>query len=152
MSNELSGPNREMSTTLVLAQQDGFLMYSSYVCEQRAETQLVRHSTSLRLDLHNAFRYLLEGVAILHGYFHSYFGRFLNFSAHQEFIQDEISLLKVENDVQLTHLKQTHKTTFVLLQKFLSNQSLIYIIFMRMPVVMLLKIILKKKKKKNKNQ
>lgn len=90
-------------------------MYSSNVCERRAETQLVRNSTSPRLDLHGAFGYLLEGVGILHGYFDSYFGRFLNFTAHQEFIQDEISLLKVENDVQLTHLAQTqsHKNTLV---------------------------------------
>lgn len=72
-----------------------------------AETQLVRNRTSPWLDLHCALRYLLEAVGILHGYFHHHFGRFLNFSAHQEFVQDEISLLKVENDVQLTHLAQT---------------------------------------------
>lgn len=90
-------------------------MYSSKVCERRAKKQLVRNSTSPQLDLHGAFSYLLEDVGLLHGYFHSYFGRFLNFSAHQEFVQDEIRLLKVENDVQLTHLTQTHKNMFFVL-------------------------------------
>lgn len=92
-----------------------------------AETQLVRNRTNPWLDLHCAFRYLLEGVGILHGYFHGHFGCFLNFSGHQEFVQDEISLLKVENDVQLTHLAQTqtHKTTFLLCYR---NEALIYIL------------------------
>lgn len=103
--------------------------------------QLVRNSTSPRLDLHGAFRYLLEAVGILHGYFHSYFGRFLNFAAHQEFVQDEISLLKVENDVQLAHLTQTqsHKNSFFVLFQKLGSHLHPLCFHENTPMMMLLK-------------
>ena len=56
----------------------------------------------------NLKKYLLECVGLLHSYSHRYFGCFLDLSSHQEFIQEEVSLLKVENDVQLAHLKHNN--------------------------------------------
>lgn len=60
--------------------------------------------------LNSALKYLLERVSLLNRCSHGYFGRRLNFSSHQEFVQDEVSLLEVEDDVQLTHLKQNNRT------------------------------------------
>lgn len=62
--------------------------------------------TSPRVRPLSDLKYLLQGVKLLHGYAHGYFGCLLNFSSDQKFVQDVISLLKVENNVQFTHLKQ----------------------------------------------
>lgn len=63
--------------------------------------------------LNSALKYLLERVSLLNRYSHGYFGRFLNFSSHQEFVQDEVSLLEVEDDVQLTYLKQSNYLLYI---------------------------------------
>lgn len=54
--------------------------------------------------------YLLQQVSLLDGLQHIFLGCFLGLSAQQELIQDEVSLLKVEDDIQLAHLR-VHKTT-----------------------------------------
>ena len=89
-------------------------MYSSIVCDQSRDFYQknmfhMSNKESPRL-LNSAMKYLLERVSLLNRCSHSYFGRLLNFSSHQEFIQDEVSLLEVEDDVQLTHLKQNNRT------------------------------------------
>lgn len=48
--------------------------------------------------------YLLQQVSLLNGLQYILLGRLLSFPAQQEFIQNEVSFLKVENNVQLTNL------------------------------------------------
>ena len=48
--------------------------------------------------------YLLQQVGLLYGLQHVLLGRLLGLSAQQELIQDEVGLLKVKDDIQLTHL------------------------------------------------
>lgn len=88
------------------AQYTGLLMYSSIVCGQNRDTETRFQQFSQKRSPHNpALKYLLQRVGLLHRHGHGYFGGFLNFSSHQELVQDEVSLLKVKNDVQLTHLE-----------------------------------------------
>lgn len=49
--------------------------------------------------------YLLQQVGLLDGLQHVLLGRLLGLPAQQELVQDEVGLLKVEDDVQLTHLR-----------------------------------------------
>lgn len=48
--------------------------------------------------------HLLQQVSLLNGLQDAFLGGVLDFPPHHEFIQDEISLLEVEDDVQLTDL------------------------------------------------
>lgn len=48
--------------------------------------------------------YLLEQVCLLNSLQHTLLGGVLDITPHQELIQDEVGLLKVEDDVQLAHL------------------------------------------------
>lgn len=48
--------------------------------------------------------YLLQQVGLLDGLQHVLLGRLLGLSAQQELIQDEVCLLKVEDNIQLAHL------------------------------------------------
>lgn len=66
----------------------------------------------LTVDLSNGFSdlmikkhaYLLQQVGLLDGLQHVLLGRLLGLSAQQELIQDEVCLLKVEDNIQLAHL------------------------------------------------
>lgn len=51
-----------------------------------------------------AVSYLLQQVSLFDGLQDTLLGRILNLSSHQELVQDEVGLFKVEDDVQLTHL------------------------------------------------
>lgn len=48
--------------------------------------------------------HLLQQVCLLDGLQHALLGGVLDLPPHHELIQDEIGLLEVEDDVQLTHL------------------------------------------------
>lgn len=48
--------------------------------------------------------YLLQQVCLLDGLQHTLLGGVLDVSPHQKLVQDEVGLLKVEDDVQLAHL------------------------------------------------
>lgn len=49
-------------------------------------------------------QYLLQQVCLLNGLQHILLGRLLGLSTQQELIQDKVGLLKVEDNIQLTHL------------------------------------------------
>lgn len=49
--------------------------------------------------------HLLQHVRGFDAAIHRLFGRLLDLSPHQELIQDEVSLLEVKDDIQLTHLR-----------------------------------------------
>lgn len=51
--------------------------------------------------------YLLQQVGLLDGLQHTLFGSVLDITPHEKLIQDEVGLLKVEDDVQLAHLGGT---------------------------------------------
>ena len=51
--------------------------------------------------------HLLQLVGLLDGLQNTLLGRLLGLSAQQELVQDEVGLLKVKYDVQLTHLSRT---------------------------------------------
>lgn len=89
-------------------------MYSSIVCDQSRDfyKKNTFHMSNKESPhpLNSALKYLLERVSLLNRCSHGYFGCLLNFSSHQEFVQDEVSLLEVEDDVQLTHLRQNNRT------------------------------------------
>lgn len=48
--------------------------------------------------------YLLQQVSLLNSLQHTLLGSVLDIAPHQKLIQDEVGLLKVKDDVQLTHL------------------------------------------------
>lgn len=49
--------------------------------------------------------HLLQHVGGFDGAIHHLFGRLLDLPPHQELVQDEVSLLEVKDDIQLTHLR-----------------------------------------------
>lgn len=49
--------------------------------------------------------HLLQHVWGFDGAIHHLFGRLLDLPPHQELVQDEVSLLEVKDDIQLTHLR-----------------------------------------------
>ena len=51
--------------------------------------------------------HLLQLVSLLDGLQDALLGRLLCLSAQQELVQNEVGLLKVKDDVQLTHLVRT---------------------------------------------
>lgn len=53
--------------------------------------------------------YLLKQVSLLDSLQYTLLRGVLDISTHQELIQDEVGLLKVEDDVQLTYLGDTDK-------------------------------------------
>lgn len=60
------------------------------------QTHLLQH-TARRLIL------LLQQVSLLNSLQHTLLGSVLDIAPHQKLIQDEVGLLKVKDDVQLTH-------------------------------------------------
>lgn len=50
--------------------------------------------------------YLLNHVLIVDGFQDALFTRLLNFTTEYEFVEDEVGLLEIEDDVQFTHLRE----------------------------------------------
>ena len=49
---------------------------------------------------------LLQDVLCGYGLQHVLFGRLLDLTAHEQFVEDEVGLFKVENDIQLANLEE----------------------------------------------
>lgn len=75
--------------------------------KKKTDTRILDNNFALILAGHT---YLLQEIRLLDGFQHVLLGGLLRLAAQQELIQDKISLLKIKDDIQLTHLRW--RTTF----------------------------------------